>query len=97
VYDAGIKAVEAVDEQLGRIFDAAGEYSVVLTSDHGNCEQMKDKDGKILTNHTTFEVYCFVKAQGVKEVKNGGLNNIAPTILKLMELEIPSEMDEPLV
>lgn len=97
VYDAGIKAVEAVDEQLGRIFDAADEYSIVLTSDHGNCEQMKDKDGKILTNHTTFEVYCFVKAQGIKEVKNGGLNNIAPTILKLMELEIPSEMDEPLV
>lgn len=96
-YDASIKAVEAVDEQLGRIFEAADEYSIVLTSDHGNCERMKNEKGEILTNHTTFDVYCFVKAQGVKEVKDGGLNNIAPTILKLMELEIPNEMDEALI
>ena len=58
---------------------------------------MKNEKGEILTNHTTFDVYCFVKAQGVKEVKDGGLNNIAPTILKLMELEIPNEMDEALI
>lgn len=98
VFEAGVKAVEAVDEQLGRIFEAAGEeYSIVLTSDHGNCEQMQSDTGDTLTNHTTFDVYCFVKAQGVDKVKSGGLNNIAPTVLKLMELEIPSEMDGPLV
>jgi 2,3-bisphosphoglycerate-independent phosphoglycerate mutase len=97
VYDASVKAVEAVDKQLGRIFAAAKDYAIVLTSDHGNCEQMKDEKGEILTNHTTFDVYCFVKAQGVNQVKSGGLNNIAPTILKLMELDIPSEMDEALV
>lgn len=98
VFEAGVKAVEAVDTQLGRIFEAAGDtYSIVLTSDHGNCEQMSNESGDMLTNHTLFDVYCFVKANGVKEVKKGGLNNIAPTILKLMELEIPSEMDEPLV
>ncbi len=99
VYEAAVKAVEAVDEQLGRILKKAEdkEYAFVLTSDHGNCEQMRDKDGNLLTNHTLFDVYCFVKAKEVESVKNGGLNNIAPTVLKLMDIEIPKEMDEPLV
>ena len=99
VYEAAVKAVEAVDEQLGRILKKSEdkEYAFVLTSDHGNCEQMRDKDGNLLTNHTLFDVYCFVKAKEVESVKNGGLNNIAPTVLKLMDIEIPKEMDEPLV
>ena len=58
---------------------------------------MVDDEGNILTNHTTYDVFCFIKAKGVGKVKNGGLNNIAPTILKLMGLEIPSEMDETLI
>ena len=99
VYDAGIKAVEAVDKELGTIIDKAKEcgYNVVLTSDHGNCEMMKDESGKTLTNHTVGDVYCFVIADGVTEVKTGALNNIAPTVLKLMDLEIPADMDEPLI
>jgi len=98
-FDAAVKAVEAVDKQIGRILQKCDErdYSFVLTSDHGNCEQMFESDGDILTNHTTFDVFCFVKAKGVDEVKNGGLNNIAPTVLKLMGLEIPKEMDKPLI
>ncbi len=98
-YDAAVKAVEAVDKQIGRILKKCDEknYSFILISDHGNCEQMSDEKGEILTNHTTFDVFCFVKAKGVKKVKNGGLNNIAPTVLKLMGLEIPKEMDKPLV
>ena len=98
-FEAAVKAVEAVDKELGEIFDLAKEleYAVVLTSDHGNCEEMKNADGKVLTNHTTGPVWCFVAAHGVRELKDGGLNNIAPTVLKLMELEIPQEMDEPLV
>ncbi|WP_417326645.1 2,3-bisphosphoglycerate-independent phosphoglycerate mutase [Halarcobacter sp.] len=99
VYDAGVKAVEAVDKELGKIFEKAKEldYSVVLTSDHGNCEMMKDESGKTLTNHTVGDVYCFVMADNVSNVKEGSLNNIAPTILKLMNLDIPEEMDEALV
>jgi 2,3-bisphosphoglycerate-independent phosphoglycerate mutase len=99
VYEAGIKAVEAVDLELGLIFEKAKElgYSVVLTSDHGNCEKMRDEDGNTLTNHTVGDVYCFVMADGVEKVENGALNNIAPTVLKLMNLEIPSEMDNPLI
>jgi 2,3-bisphosphoglycerate-independent phosphoglycerate mutase len=96
-FEAGVKAVEAVDEQLGRIFKAGVEYQIVLSSDHGNCEEMINDDGNKLTNHTTYEVYCFVKAEDVNKVKSGGLNNIAPTVLKLMGLEIPKEMDEPLI
>ncbi|PLY09640.1 MAG: phosphoglycerate mutase (2,3-diphosphoglycerate-independent) [Arcobacter sp.] len=99
VYEAGIKAVEAVDHELGLIIEKAKEqdYSLVLTSDHGNCEMMKNAEGKVLTNHTVGDVYCFVIAENVKEVKNGSLNNLAPTILKLMDLEKPIEMDEELI
>ena len=97
--NAAIKAVEAVDEQLGLIWDKAKEkeYAFVLTSDHGNCEEMKDDAGNVLTNHTVGEVWCFVDAEGVEKVNSGGLNNIAPTVLQLMELEVPSEMDNSLI
>ena len=58
---------------------------------------MKDDEGNVLTNHTVGEVWCFVDAEGVKKVNSGGLNNIAPTVLQLMELEVPSEMDNSLI
>jgi 2,3-bisphosphoglycerate-independent phosphoglycerate mutase len=99
VYDAAVKAVEAVDLELGIIIEKAkiNGYSVILTSDHGNCEMMKDDNGKTLTNHTVGDVYCFVIADGVTEVTEGALNNIAPTVLKLMNINIPKEMDEALI
>ena len=98
-YEAARQAVEAVDSELGKIIEKAKEdgYAIVLTSDHGNCEEMCDLEGHILTNHTVGEVWCFVLAEGVDKVKEGGLNNIAPTVLKLMGLEIPEEMDAPLI
>ena len=94
--EAGIKAVECVDKQLGLIINKAKEqdYNVVITSDHGNCEKMRDENGDILTNHTVGDVYCFVIASNITNIKDGGLNNIAPTVLKLMGLDIPQEMDE---
>jgi len=97
--EASIKAVEAVDAELGQILDKAKEsgYAVVITSDHGNCEEMKDVDGNVLTNHTVGKVWCFVDADGVEKVETGGLNNIAPTVLTLMGLEIPAEMDHALI
>lgn len=99
VYEAAVKAVEAVDYELGLIFEKAKEknYNVILTSDHGNCEMMQDEEGNILTNHTVGDVYCFVMSDKVKKVKTGSLNNIAATVLKLMNLEIPKEMDEALI
>lgn len=98
-FDAAKKAVTAVDEQLGKILKSAKEkeYAVVITSDHGNCEEMRDEDGNVLTNHTVGKVWCFVEADGVSKVQAGGLNNIAPTVLKLMGLDIPDEMDHSLI
>ena len=98
-FEAAKKAVEAVDSELGRIWKKAkeNEYAFVLTSDHGNCEEMRDDAGNVLTNHTVGKVWCFVDAKGVEKVDNGGLNNIAPTVLKLMDVEIPAEMDHSLV
>ena len=98
-FEAAKLAVSAVDEQLGKILAKAKEndYAFVLTSDHGNCEEMKDVDGNVLTNHTVGKVWCFVEANGVTKVEAGGLNNIAPTVLKLMDIEIPSEMDDSLI
>ncbi|TLD89121.1 2,3-bisphosphoglycerate-independent phosphoglycerate mutase [Helicobacter sp. MIT 05-5294] len=97
-FEAAIKAVEAVDSELGRIYTKAKEknYGLIITSDHGNCEEMKNEKGEPLTNHTIGDVWCFVAANGVEKVQNGGLNNIAPSILKLMGIAIPDEMDKPL-
>jgi 2,3-bisphosphoglycerate-independent phosphoglycerate mutase len=97
-YEAAVKAVETVDEQIGRVYKKAKEknYKFLLTSDHGNCEAMKDDKNLPLTNHTTFDVFCFVAADEVKELKSGGLSNIAATILKLMGLKKPKIMDEAL-
>jgi len=97
--EAAVKAVEAVDKELGAILQKAKalNYNVVLTSDHGNCEEMKDKEGNMLTNHTVGDVWCFVQAKGVTQVSEGALCNIAPTVLKLMGLQIPKEMEKPLI
>ncbi len=98
-YEAAKEAVHAVDRELDRIIAKAKErgYSILLTSDHGNCEEMCDAQGHILTNHTVGEVWCFVIAEGVIALQEGGgLNNIAPTVLKLMGLKKPLEMDEAL-
>ncbi|MDR2639362.1 MAG: 2,3-bisphosphoglycerate-independent phosphoglycerate mutase [Helicobacteraceae bacterium] len=97
-YAAALKAVEAVDRNLGKIIAAAdkADYAYIIAADHGNCEEMRDATGAVLTNHTVGDIHCFVKAKGVEAIRNGGLSNVAPTILKIMGLNIPSEMDEPL-
>lgn len=97
-FEASIKAVEAVDKEIGKIIDLAKKmnYAVILTSDHGNCEKMKTKEGEILTNHTVGDVYCFVLAQGVRKIKSGSLSNIAPSVLKILGIDIPKEMQEAL-
>ncbi|RAX57990.1 phosphoglycerate mutase (2,3-diphosphoglycerate-independent) [Helicobacter monodelphidis] len=97
-FEAAIKAVEAVDKEIGRIFELAQElnYGIVLTSDHGNCEEMADYSGKPLTNHTVGEVWCFIYAEGVNCVNDGSLANIAPSVLKVMGMQIPCEMEKPL-
>lgn len=98
-FDAATKAVEAVDKALGEIVRVAKEqeYNLIITSDHGNCEAMQTENGERLTNHTLFDVFCFILAPNVKEIRDGGLSNIASTVLKLMQLSIPEVMDKPLI
>ena len=97
-FEAAVEAVEAVDTALGKIIESAKahHYGLFITSDHGNCEEMRDEEGNILTNHTVGQVWCFCLADGVSKLNNGGLNNIAPSVLKVMGLPIPQEMDKPL-
>ena len=97
-FDAAIKAVESVDRQISRILKELkkSDYDMILTSDHGNCEKMRDDSGNILTNHTVGDVYCFIVADNVIHIKDGSLCNIAPTVLKLMGIDIPKEFSSAL-
>lgn len=90
---AAIKAVETVDECLGSILKAVTERGgiALVTADHGNCEEMKAEDGGPLTSHTTNPVPLLIVGDEV-ELKDGKLCDIAPTILKLMDIEQPEKM-----
>ncbi|WP_300701660.1 2,3-bisphosphoglycerate-independent phosphoglycerate mutase [uncultured Campylobacter sp.] len=99
-FSACVKAVEAVDKCLGELVDEARKYgyAFIITSDHGNCEAMKDEKGNLLTNHTTFDVFVFIEAKGVSKIKeNLGLSNIAATVLDIMQIKKPKEMNESLI
>ncbi len=99
-YESACLAVSAVDKEIGQILEKAKEkdYAIVLTSDHGNCEEMRDSNGNILTNHTVGDVWCYIITKDAVKLSNGGgLNNIAPTVLEIMGLTIPKEMDKSLI
>lgn len=91
-----LAAVEALDEELGRVLSAAEkmEYTVVLTADHGNCEEMVDPlTGEPQTQHTTYPVPCaIIDKDNWKLSCNGSLVNVAPTILQLMGIKSPESM-----
>ncbi len=95
---AAIQAVEAVDRCVGRVVDAALRQggAVVVTADHGNCEQMIDPEtGGPHTAHTTYDVDLIVADEGSKGLRmrpGGRLADIAPTLLDLMGIEKPQEM-----
>lgn len=96
IANAVISAVETLDTQVGRVIDAAVacDYSVIVTADHGNCEEMiNPTTGSPHTQHTLYPVPCMVIDQSSWELScTGSLSNIAPTILQLMGLDIPDEM-----
>lgn len=91
-YGATIKAVETVDEMIGKIYEKCKElnYTLIITADHGNCEEMKNEDG-VVTKHTTNKV-PFIVCENHAEIKMEKLSDIAPFILKYMNLQIPDEM-----
>lgn len=93
--EAAIKAVEAVDECVGKIEDVVNKVNGVLliTADHGNVEQMIDyTTGEPHTAHTTNPVPLAIIGIGNKKLKEGRLADLAPTMLDIMELEKPDEM-----
>ena len=92
-FNATVKAVEAVDNNLKRIYDKCLElgYILLITADHGNCELMKDAEGNIITSHTSNKVPFIICKEGLS-VKDGRLSDIAPTILKLMNIDKPIDM-----
>jgi 2,3-bisphosphoglycerate-independent phosphoglycerate mutase len=98
VRDAVIKAVETLDTEASRVIECAkkNEYSVILTADHGNCDELIDPSSQVAhTQHTTYPVPCLVIDPTVWKLSTeGGLGNISPTILHLMGIEIPNEMDQ---
>ena len=93
VLKAAIKAVEAVDFNIGRIYKKIEELGgiMIITADHGNCEEMLDENGHVLTAHTTNLVRLIITKKDI-ELKDGKLADIAPTMLDLLNLEIPKEM-----
>lgn len=94
VYDAIRKAVETVDRCAGEVVEAAraNGYSVLVTADHGNADNAVNPDGSPNTAHSLNPVPFIVVDDDIKHVENGILADIAPTILKMMGVEIPSEM-----
>ena len=94
VYEAACRAVTAVDECVGRVVEATSRMGGVslITADHGNAERMADEDGEPFTAHTTNLVPFYIVGASVK-LRDGRLADIAPTMLDLMGLEKPAEMD----
>lgn len=96
VFDAIVKAVETVDYEVGRILDSAvaRDYSVVLTADHGNCEEAIDPNtDSPHTQHTLYPVPCMIIDESSWALScSAGLSSIAPTVLQLMGLDVPNQM-----
>ena len=95
VLDAAVKAVETVDECMGKVYEAAKSMPdtvLCVTADHGNADCMLNPDGKINTAHTTNPVPFVVCCDGVKLRDSGRLSDIAPTMLDIMGIAQPAVM-----
>lgn len=95
VFEAAVKAVEAVDECVGKVVKAITDMDgiALITADHGNADKMLDEDGEPFTAHTTNLVpFCVVNHPCIIR-DNGKLADIAPTMLELLGLSKPEEMD----
>ncbi len=96
-YKATVKALEVIDECIGKIVSAAlnNGYDLILTADHGNAEYMIYPNGQQCPSHTTNPVICVLASPEKNKytlIKKGGLSDIAPTILSLLGIKKPKEM-----
>lgn len=96
VFDAAVKACEAVDKCAEKVITAAlaNNYTTIVIADHGNCETMINPDGSPNTAHTTNPVPIILVDKELKTIHNGILGDIAPTILDLMGIEKPAVMTQ---
>ena len=94
VLEAAVKAVETVDTCVGKVVDATLKMGgiAMITADHGNAEDMKQEDGSPMTAHTT-NLVPFILCGAGSELRTGRLADIAPTILDVLGLACPPEMD----
>ncbi|MGL4520973.1 MAG: 2,3-bisphosphoglycerate-independent phosphoglycerate mutase, partial [Bacilli bacterium] len=88
-----MKAIEAVDECLGRVVEAlhAKGGTAIITADHGNADEVTTLEGNPMTAHTTNDVPFIITKDGL-ELNGGKLGDIAPTMLDLLNIEKPVEM-----
>jgi 2,3-bisphosphoglycerate-independent phosphoglycerate mutase len=97
IFKAAVEAVETVDSCVGEVIRTAKSrnYNVILTADHGNAEKMVDDEGNVFTAHTTnpVPVVIMLGDGGIIDIQEGILADLAPTILKIMQLEQPLEMN----
>ncbi|WP_028890328.1 2,3-bisphosphoglycerate-independent phosphoglycerate mutase [Tenacibaculum ovolyticum] len=96
VFEAAVKACETVDNCVESVITTAleNDYTTILIADHGNCETMMNPDGTPHTAHTTNPVPMILIDKELKSIKNGVLGDIAPTILRLMNVAQPKEMTQ---
>ncbi|MES2112086.1 MAG: alkaline phosphatase family protein, partial [Bacteroidota bacterium] len=94
VFNAVIKAAETVDNCTKEVVETglANGYSFIIIADHGNADFMINEDGTPNTAHTTNLVPCIVIDDDVTTVKDGKLGDIAPTVLKILGVQIPEQM-----
>ncbi|TAH03603.1 MAG: 2,3-bisphosphoglycerate-independent phosphoglycerate mutase [Sphingobacteriales bacterium] len=95
VFNAVVKAVETVDACAKAVVEGGQKngYSFIIIADHGNADFMLNADGSPNTAHTTNLVPCILIDKDYKTIKDGKLGDIAPTILKIMNLAAPTQMD----
>ena len=92
-FDATVKAVEVLDECIGKIYKKCKELdmTLVLTADHGNCDYMLDDNNNVITSHSK-SLVPFIVTDTKYKLKDGKLGDIAPTVLSIMDINIPSDM-----
>lgn len=96
VFEAAVKACETVDQCNNAVTETARKngYSIIIIADHGNADMMINEDGTPNTAHTTNLVPCILVDDQYKgSIKDGKLGDLAPTILTLMGIPIPKEMN----